>query len=465
MSSWIAAVVCAFGILGLFLLDRDRKARTSWALWLPTAWLLICGSRPVSSWLQMAPIGSPEQYLEGSPIDRTVYSLLIAAGIIVLLGRHAAVARIVRKNWPIVLFVLYCAISVMWSDYPGVALKRWIKSLGDYTMILILLTDRDRMQAVKQVFARVGVVVLPLSIIFIKYYPDLGRAYAAHWDATQFFVGVALDKNMLGMICMVFGFVAFWRVIQALRGPRRDRARLFIVHGTLLVLAIRLLLVSNSMTSLSCFGLTCVLVGATSFLKVMRKRLVLNLAVATTVLITASVLLFNLGGGALQAMGRDPTLTGRTYIWEALLRTPINPVFGTGFESFWLGERLDRLWTIPIVTGINEAHNGYLEVYLNLGWLGVALFAALIATGYRNVLRALDREPEAGRLRLGFFVIAVIYNLTEAAIRSTDLVWIAFLLVAIALPELPRAGNLVANLANVRTTMEEAGQSRDTALV
>jgi exopolysaccharide production protein ExoQ len=458
MSPRMAAVVCVFGMLAVFLLDRDRKTRTSWTLWLPTAWLLICGSRPVSSWLQKTPVGSPEQLLEGSPIDRAVYTLLMAAGIIVLLGRQAAVVRIVRKNWPILLFVLYCAISVIWSDYPGVALKRWIKSLGDYVMILILLTDRDRMLAVKQVFARVGIMVLSLSILFIKYYPDLGRAYAAHWDATQFSVGVALDKNMLGMICMVFGFVAFWRVVHEWRGSRSDRTRLLIVHGTLLVLAIRLLWICDSMTSLSCFGLTCVLVGATTFLKVVRKRLVLSLGVATVVLISASVLFFDLGGGVLQAMGRDPTLTGRSHIWEALLRVPINPVFGTGFESFWLGKRLERLWTIPIMDGINEAHNGYLEVYLNLGWIGVALFTALIATGYRNVLRALDREPEAGRLRLGFFVIAVIYNFTEAGIRSTDLVWIAFLLALIALPERSRATSMGGKSRDVTTAMVEAGQ-------
>jgi O-antigen ligase len=331
--------------------------------------------------------------------------------------------------------VLYCAISILWSDYPGVALKRWIKSLGDYAMVLILLTEHDRSRAVKQTFARVGFVLMPLSILFIKYYPDLGRSYASHWDATTFYVGVADTKNMLGMVCMVFGFAGFCRVLQACCGPRRDRIKALIVHGTVLAMAIWLLVLSESKTALCCFVLTIGLIAAHTFSKVARKPLVLNILVATAVLSCFSVLFLGAGGGALESIGRNSTLTGRTDIWDVLFKVRINPIFGTGFESFWLGERLAFLWTFPIMDGINEAHNGYLEVYLNLGWVGLAFLAGLLWTGYRNILRLLDRDLEAGRLRLGYFVIAVIYNFTEAGIRSTDLVWIAFILAITALPE------------------------------
>jgi O-antigen ligase len=88
---------------------------------------------------------------------------------------------------------------------------------------------------------------------------------------------------------------------------------------------------------------------------------------------------------------------------------------------------------------INEAHNGYLETYLNLGVVGLAFIAGLMVIGYRNVLRLLDRDPEAGRLRLGYLVIAVIYNFTEAAIRTSDLVWIGFILAIFVLPRRPLA--------------------------
>ena len=437
----VAAILFVFGILGLFVLDRDRKVRTSWALWLPVTWLLIAGSRSVSMWLGMSPAVSADQYLEGSPIDRAIYLLLVAAGIIVLLARQTSVASVLRRNWPILLFVLYCAISITWSDYPFVALKRWIKSLGDYVIVLIVLTEHDRSHAVKQVLARVGFLLLPLSVLFINYYPALGRYYARHWDSTQFFVGVADNKNMLGMTCMVFGFAASWRVLEAWSGPRRDRAKALIVHGTVLAMAIWLLIKSDSKTSLICFVATSGLIAAHTLLKVARKRVVVHIMVAVVIVSSFSALFLGIGGGVLETMGRNSTLTGRTQIWEVLLKVPINPVVGTGFESFWLGERLARLWAMPELynININEAHNGYLETYLNLGMVGLAFILGLMATGYRNVLRLLDRDPEVGRLRLGYLVIAVIYNFTEAAIRTTDLVWIAFILAIFAYPGRPLA--------------------------
>jgi O-antigen ligase len=195
--------------------------------------------------------------------------------------------------------------------------------------------------------------------------------------------------------------------------------------------------------------------------------------VAAVVSVSFATLFLNVGGDVLSTMGRNPTLTGRTYIWDALLTIPTNPILGTGFESFWLGERLKILWSVPILEGINEAHNGYLELYLNLGWIGLILFAGIMIAGYRNVLRLLDKDPEAGRLRLGFFVIAVIYDFTEAAIRTSDLVWIGFLFAVFTLPKIAHEEEpevtaktvtpaLVAERGRLRTL--NPGRSRQTTI-
>ena len=86
-------------------------------------------------------------------------------------------------------------------------------------------------------------------------------------------------------------------------------------------------------------------------------------------------------------MGRNPTLTDRTEVWSVILNQAGNPWVGTGFESFWLGPRLDRIWSI-YSWHPGEAHNGYIEIYLNLGWTGLVLLAVVIATGYRTVIAA-----------------------------------------------------------------------------
>src|SRR5438128_10284952 len=94
MSPSIATVVFGFLLLGLFLLDRDQKSRTSPALWIPVAWVSIGASRAVSQWFGVTPaMGSPEQYLEGSPFDRFILTGLLAAGLIVLLARERRAGR------------------------------------------------------------------------------------------------------------------------------------------------------------------------------------------------------------------------------------------------------------------------------------------------------------------------------------------------------------------------------------
>ncbi len=77
---------------------------------------------------------------------------------------------------------------------------------------------------------------------------------------------------------------------------------------------------------------------------------------------------------------------------------------------------------------INEAHSGYVEMFLTLGWIGVALWGALIATGYRNVIAAYRGDPDAGGLRIAWFLAPLITGFTEAAFRMMGLTWVVFLL-------------------------------------
>jgi O-antigen ligase len=135
------------------------------------------------------------------------------------------------------------------------------------------------------------------------------------------------------------------------------------------------------------------------------------------------------------SLGRDSTLTGRTTIWAGALSVVTHPLLGTGFESFWEGARLTKIWAAINEPGIQEAHNGYLEVFLNLGWVGVLLLAALIVTGYKNVTHAMRRDPRSGGVRIAMWLVVINYALTEAGFRMMSMTWISFLLVTAAVPQ------------------------------
>jgi O-antigen ligase len=142
---------------------------------------------------------------------------------------------------------------------------------------------------------------------------------------------------------------------------------------------------------------------------------------------------FGINAQIAAAAGRDPTLTGRTQMWEMLLSMRTNPLVGTGYESFWLGPRLEWIWDHSGFGEIAEAHNGYLEIYLNLGIIGLFLFGAFLITSYRTICRRLTPFSSFASFTLVLWGVALFYNVTEAAFKG-HFIWVTFLLAAIAVP-------------------------------
>jgi O-antigen ligase len=429
----LATVLFILGIAGLFWLDRDLEARISRALWIPTVYLLITSSRPVSMWLGMSPNGSgADAYLEGSPIDAAAILALLIAALTVVVRRADQVKQALKKNWPPLLFFSYAALSILWSDYPFVTFKHWIKGIGDVAIILIVLTEPDATEAIKRLVTRVGFTLLPLSVLMGKYYPGAGRFVNRSWQME--WTGVATQKNGLGTICWIFGLGLLWR-FRSVYNDHEDlsRGRRLVALGTVFGMVIWLLWMCDSLTSicaLALAGALMLLSGRTTF---RRNPILVHLLVVTLLGTSAFALFFQTSGALVQSLGRDPSLTGRTEIWADVLSIPVNRVVGAGYESFWLGSRLQK---VQMVTGqeTNEAHNGYIEMYINLGWLGVILLAVLIFRGYRNVIDAFRQDPNTGCLRLAFFLGTVIAGFTEAAFRMMDSTWIFFLLATTAVP-------------------------------
>ncbi len=228
--------------------------------------------------------------------------------------------------------------------------------------------------------------------------------------------GVTTSKNELGMICMILGLGSAWRFWAAYRHRKGwCRTRQLIARGAVLAMVLGLMSKGEFGTSAACFLVAGGVMALTSRAAVARKSALVHLLVVAAV----SCFLY-----ALFLIRRRP---GR-YAWEETQRSLagqmcgkrssgslITRLLGPAYESFWIGDRLERMRTFD--PDLNQAHNGYLEVYLNLGWVGVALIAVVIVRGQGRIVHALSRDPDVGSLRLAYFVVGVIYNCTEAAIK------------------------------------------------
>ena len=425
----VATMLFAMGIAGLFFLDRGGKAGVSGALWIPTAWLCFGASRSVSQWLQISPpVADPGSvYLQGSPVDRTLFAILEILALIVLLIRRRQVGAILRGNWAIGLFFFYAANSIAWSDYPTITLKHWIKGIGDVMMAAIVLTEPSVAEAVKRLVTRLGFVLLPLSILFIRYYPALGRIPNNSWMLEP--VGVCTQKNGLGQLCTIFGLGLLWR-FRAIYHHRADpgRTRRLVALGAVLAMVVYLLWLCNSLTSISalCMASAVMLLSTRPIFG--RQPALIHVVVLAMVALSLYALFFQSSGSLVRSLGRSPTLSGRTAGWAVMLSVPVNRLVGTGYESFWLGPRLRFMPEAFPGAFVGQAHNGYIDMLLTLGWIGVTLLAVVIATGYQIVIGAWRRDPEVGSLMIAFFFTTVISGLTEAVFRMMSPTCIIFLL-------------------------------------
>ena len=393
MNPAVASLICAIGIAGLFYLDRGEKPRVSWALLIPAVWMLLNTTHPLSFWLGMSNLGSysTEAYVEGNPFDRNVALVLQFAALIVLCRKSAKIGAILRKNPLLLVYFSFCLVSVLWSDYPFVTFKRWIKAIGDVQMVLVILAELDPFAALTRIMTRLGFFLFPLSILFIRFYPGLGRRPTNSW--TQEPVGVTQQKNELGIMCMIYGIFFLWMMLSAYRERKLPgRWRHMLAYGTIIAMSTYLLNQCNSTTSIVGFASSAGVLWLSSRRPV--RPMLVNFAVLAVLGLSITALFFDPGGGMVQSLGKDPGLTGRKDIWILVFSLHTNPLIGTGFETFWLGSRLDFMLHALVNLPINEAHNGWVEVYLNLGWVGICFIALLIMTGYKRIISHLRQDPE-----------------------------------------------------------------------
>jgi exopolysaccharide production protein ExoQ len=427
----LALFICFVFIVILYRRDPAKYAEVSSAVWMPLLFMLILGSRLPSQWMGITASNYVQATQEGNWFDRAVYLALSLLAVRILVSRSVRWGELLAGNMALTALLLLGFLSISWSDFPFISFKRWIRDLGGYLMIVVLITEAHPFKAVETVLRRLCYFVIPLSVVFIKYYPLLGRTYD-QWTGQALYSGVTNNKNLLGVLCLISGLFFFWDSLRrwASRKERRTR-QIILVNFALIGMTLWLLQRAQSATANLCLVVGCVIVvlGRGSWVRENPKRLkvLIPLALAAYFILD---FVFNLPVVVSGLLGRDATFTGRTDLWDYLDTVKINPLLGTGYESFWLGSRLqDAMAVFQWVP--NQAHNGYWEMYLNLGMVGLFCLGAFLLASYRRVCRGLDTldaSLNAALLSLSLWTILLLYNITEAAFKVHTL-WFTFLMV------------------------------------
>jgi O-antigen ligase len=381
-------------------------------MWIPTLWMLMIASRSLGAWF-----GITENNDSGNMLDPVVLLSLSVMGIIVLARRRFDWAGTLRQHRWLLALLAYMLLSTLWSDITFIAIKRWVREMIVLVMALVITSEANPRQALASLLRRSAYVLIPFSLLLIKYYPALGRQYG-RWSGIEMWTGVTSQKNGLGRLCMISVFFLVWELYKHWRERPPVAARYHAwADVSVILIALYLLDGANSSTSLA-----TLLVGVATFLSLSWFRK-LKLKVPQAGLLALVILFVGFGASApflggsnvatfSSSLGRDNTLTGRTDVWMALLPAmEQHPLLGYGFGSFWT-DATRELYEIP------TAHNGYLDILLELGEAGLALYLVWLLSCARQLHRALDHDYEWASLAICFLLMGLVYNATESALNS-----------------------------------------------
>ena len=383
--------------------------------WMATAYFgyAFIGTHPLAD-------TSVADRVEGSPIDRLVVLGMFAASLLIVWKRRREALRALVANPLFVAVSAIIGLSVFWSDYPDLTTRRALLYLMLSTCgLAVALSARDPRRLHLAMFvAFVAVIVVNL----------LATAASPGVAVTDIGVrGIYTQKNVAGSIAMV-GFIVgvFWTA------GARQRALGLIS----LAVIFAFLVVTKSKTSLGLALLAPLVGGAIAFASGGGRRAALLAIAGFLVATAAGFALFAAADfdttRALDATIGDASFTGRDELWAfAQGEIARRPWGGHGYGAFWdvgpANDPIARLepgtWLGDSEVGvINQAHNGYLDLALNVGepaaWLaGLAAAFSMLRALARAHAQGIDRATRAAHGAFAALLFAfLIHNTTEATL-------------------------------------------------
>ncbi|HYD67856.1 O-antigen ligase family protein [Azospirillum sp.] len=264
------------------------------------------------------------------------------------------------------LLTLAVFASVAWSIYPDVTMRRAVALLFT-TVFGIYMALRFSFVDILKLLVVGTAITMFLSFAAIVAMPDIGLDSEQHVGAWK---GIFWQKNVTGRIMVTLITCLLW--LEWLGEGRRW------VNRGLLALAFVLLVMCRSGTSLiTAVVVLAVMLGA-GLVRSNIRVFMLTLTVAGLGILAAILAGPMIFEAVLTLLGRDAGLTGRDLIWEHVLATlDNNLILGFGFGAYWYGPYAPGSYFV-MNWGITSAHNGWLELMLDLGVLGLVIMALLM---------------------------------------------------------------------------------------
>ena len=391
------------------------------------ALLLFSGVLTCSSYYNVSEGVGGYGFYVSSVFDRITSVLeygIYAVTIFLILARFKSVVRPALRDpflWALVGLIV---LSFIWSDFPDVS-----KKAGQYVFLTTLFglyfSSRFSLEEQLRIVAWALLIGAAFSLVYTLAFRGAGIEQGTHSGAWR---GPLIHKNHFGRLMVLSALAS----LLAAFNSSKYRYLLWMGCG----LSVAMLALSASGTGRGNLLLLLILLPFYSAL-----RWSDSLAVPffiTLISLGGSVVMWFASGwdDVMFSLGKDPTLSGRTFIWDAVIeRLWQRPWLGYGYHGFW-DERGESIYVFRAVHYIvYQAHNGFLNIAIELGFVGLFFFGASIVFTYIRAIKWVRSGKTSAELwPITYITFLLLYNYTETTtVEQRSLFWVLFVAISLSL--------------------------------
>ncbi len=354
---------------------------------------------------------------EGNVYIQYVFIGVYFITLILIFSKNRRLKEVFKGDLSIKFLFLMIIMSIAWSQFPMITTRRIVGIFGT-TLFGYYLSSRFSLESNLKIFARACFIMAILSLATAVVYPKFGIMTGEHQGRLR---GVFLHKNTLGGIMCLYSICAFSLAMLT----KQNKYLLHIVLATVLIILAQSAGSLVVVVSLMVFGYLL------RIIRIPLQGLFSILAILLAIFIMSYFYIYNNYDVVLQVLGRDATLTGRTLLWAELAKwVDKSPLLGYGFGGFWTGDiGISSIVIKKIGWAAPHAHNGFLNLTLELGYVGLALFLiCYLSNFYSYLLNCMVNQQLIYSWGILFFSLLLIYNMDECTIlRANQIYWVLFI--------------------------------------
>ena len=363
------------------------------------------------------------------------YSILLVA-VLLLSARGKTTLRALSKGGVLWIFVALMIASLGWSMSPSYTEESIRGEVLPMTAFALYFASRFNIREQMQIVAvTLGIGAL-LSLFYAVAIPSIGRHVGDEFDGA--WKGIYPQKNNFSTTMTLTMLVFF--ILSLVNQNYKER----LLARFSLLFSVALIVLSTSKSGLIVFIFMLIVVLISRLFSWKGRRSVLVLDIGGLAVLCLGVVLSVTWQAIVIDLGKDPTLSARTYIWTgAIEKIMQQPLLGYGRAAFWVPDSIPA-WEVGALASKgfipSHAHNGFIDIALELGLVGLGLFILGFIPTYLLALRRAyqARHPE-DLWPFAFLTLLVISNMTETVlITRTSPYWVMYMVLFLSLRLWPR---------------------------